>query len=74
MQVELQASQDVLLAQIENKGLAVETQCRSGFCGACRARLVRGQVSYDDTPLAFVSEGEVLICCAKAQTDVTLEL
>ncbi|EDB4732753.1 ferredoxin, partial [Salmonella enterica subsp. enterica serovar Typhimurium] len=27
-----------------------------------------------ETPIAFVKEGEVLVCCAKAKTDVTLEI
>ncbi|KGM26763.1 class I ribonucleotide reductase maintenance protein YfaE [Photorhabdus sp. RM96S] len=74
MNVQLQASNNVLLAQIENKGLTVETHCRSGFCGMCRVRLLKGQVAYDETPIAFVKEGEVLVCCAKAKTDVTLEI
>ncbi|WP_072000672.1 class I ribonucleotide reductase maintenance protein YfaE, partial [Klebsiella pneumoniae] len=52
----------------------VETHCRSGFCGMCRVRLLEGQVAYDETPIAFVKEGEVLVCCAKAKTDVTLEI
>ncbi|WP_231571496.1 MULTISPECIES: 2Fe-2S iron-sulfur cluster-binding protein [Xenorhabdus] len=47
-------SNNVLLAQIENKGLTVKTHCRSGFCGMCRVRLLKGQVAYDETPIAFV--------------------
>ncbi|MDF4310624.1 class I ribonucleotide reductase maintenance protein YfaE, partial [Vibrio parahaemolyticus] len=74
MNVQLQASNNVLLEQIENKGLTVETHCRSGFCGMCRVRLLKGQVAYDEIPVAFVKEGEVLVCCAKAKTDVTLEI
>ena len=74
MNVQLQASNNVLLEQIENKGLTVETHCRSGFCGMCRTRLVKGQVAYEEMPIAFVNEGEVLVCCAKAKTDVTLEI
>ncbi|NMV06885.1 2Fe-2S iron-sulfur cluster-binding protein, partial [Vibrio parahaemolyticus] len=49
-------------------------RCRSGFCGMFRVRLLEGQVAYDETPIAFVKEGEVLVCCAKAKTDVTLEI
>ncbi|HGE8240931.1 TPA: class I ribonucleotide reductase maintenance protein YfaE [Aeromonas veronii] len=74
MNIELHASSDVLLVQIERKGLAVETHCRSGFCGMCRTRLVKGQVAYEEMPISFVDEGEVLVCCAKAKTDVTLEI
>lgn len=74
MNIQLQASNSVLLAQIENTGITLETHCRSGFCGMCRVRLLEGQVIYDEIPIAFVKEGDVLVCCAKAKTAVTLEI
>ncbi len=65
MNVQLQASNNVLLAQIESKGLTVETHCRSGFCGMCRVRLLEGQVAYDETPIAFVKEGKCWFAALK---------
>lgn len=72
MNIQLHASNNVLLVQIESKGLTVEANCRSGFCGMCRVPIVEGQVAYDEAPVAFVRKGEVLVCCAKAITNVTL--
>lgn len=63
-----------LLQQIERKGIRVETQCREGFCGACRTTLVSGQVSYTEQPLAYAGAGEVILCCAMATTEVTLNV
>ncbi|EPV4597480.1 ferredoxin-like diferric-tyrosyl radical cofactor maintenance protein YfaE, partial [Shigella sonnei] len=33
-----------LLAALESHNVAVEYQCREGYCGSCRTRLVAGQV------------------------------
>lgn len=64
----------VLLEQIEKLGKSVEAQCRKGFCGACRTKIIAGKVHYDDEPLAYFDEDEVLVCCAKPQTNVVLSI
>ncbi|MBS0393798.1 MAG: 2Fe-2S iron-sulfur cluster binding domain-containing protein [Proteobacteria bacterium] len=53
--------------------------CRGGSCGACRARLLAGQVAYPrGRPLglsdADVGAGIALLCQAVAQTDLVVEL
>jgi len=53
--------------------LDVFTECRSGYCGACSTKLVNGVVSYKEEPVS-VKAGHVLVCCAIAHTDVTLEV
>ncbi|MFS2224428.1 class I ribonucleotide reductase maintenance protein YfaE [Pantoea sp. B65] len=63
-----------LLAQLEAHKTYIEYQCREGFCGACRIRLLKGEVCYVEKPLAFVQEGEILPCCCKASGDIELEL
>lgn len=62
-----------LLLQLEVKGISVFTECRSGYCGACSTKLVNGVVSYKEEPVSFKA-GHVLVCCAIAHTDVTLEV
>ncbi|MGM4948241.1 MOSC domain-containing protein [Tardiphaga sp. 866_E4_N2_1] len=52
-----------LLDLAEAEGVAVESDCRSGICGACVAKVISGQVAYDAEPIASVAEGEVLLCC-----------
>ncbi|WP_018690879.1 class I ribonucleotide reductase maintenance protein YfaE [Algicola sagamiensis] len=63
-----------LLTALEHHGLHVQYHCREGFCGACRCKLISGEVTYINEPLAFVREGEVLVCCSLPQTDIELEI
>lgn len=65
---------ETLLEGLERTGHAVEYQCRSGYCGACRTTLVAGEVSYQSTPLAFVAAGDILLCCCRPQGDVVLDI
>ncbi|OYD23123.1 class I ribonucleotide reductase maintenance protein YfaE [Oceanimonas baumannii] len=65
---------ETLLDGLERTGHAVEYQCRSGYCGACRTALVKGSVCYQQPPLAFVASGEVLPCCCRPEGDVTLNV
>lgn len=67
-------NQSALLETLEKNGIAHEYQCRSGYCGACRAKLLRGKVSYKQPPLAFLSADEVLLCCCQLETDLELDL
>ncbi|NDL65265.1 class I ribonucleotide reductase maintenance protein YfaE [Acerihabitans arboris] len=63
-----------LLDALEAHQVAVEFQCRSGYCGACRLRLLRGQVKYQQAPLALIQPGEILPCCCLPVADIELEL
>lgn len=63
-----------LLETLELHCQPVESQCRAGFCGACRTRLYQGQVRYLTTPLAFIGEDEILPCCCVPQTDLHIGL
>ncbi len=60
-------------------GLRLPHSCRSGNCGACRARLLRGSVHYPyGPPLGLSAEetatGYVLLCQARALGDLALEI
>ncbi|MBO1255570.1 2Fe-2S ferredoxin-like protein [Alteromonas sp. 5E99-2] len=63
-----------LLESIEAKNIEVPYHCRDGFCGACRCKLIKGDVDYTIDPLAFIDDDEVLLCCSVPLTDVTLKL
>ncbi len=71
--IQSDTTNSTLLNNLEAKGISVFTECRNGYCGACSTRLVKGVVSYKSKPMS-VKEGHVLVCCAKAHTDVTLEV
>lgn len=70
---QLQAGES-LLEGLERIGLQVEYQCRSGYCGACRTRLIAGQVRYRFTPLAHLNADEILPCCCVPCGNVVLDL
>jgi len=53
-----------LLELAEARGLSPEYSCRSGSCGTCVTKLVKGKVAYKTPPQAAIADGEVLICSA----------
>ncbi|GAB2914309.1 class I ribonucleotide reductase maintenance protein YfaE [Rheinheimera gaetbuli] len=72
--VEFDGSAPNLLNALEQQQLQVNFQCREGYCGACRCKLLQGEVRYLQEPLAFVRQGEFLPCCSVPLTDITVEI
>ena len=52
-----------LLESIEGQKIEIQSHCRDGYCGACRTKLLKGQVEYQTDPLAFIDDNEILPCC-----------
>ena len=63
-----------VLQCLESQKIDVAYQCREGYCGACRATLLTGNVEYNEEPLAFVREGEILLCCCKPNGNISISL
>jgi ferredoxin len=63
-----------LLESLEQQNIDVHYHCREGYCGACRSKLISGQVEYLTDPLAFIDDDEILPCCCKAISDIEIEL
>lgn len=63
-----------LLLALESHQVVVEYQCREGYCGSCRIRLLNGNVTYATQPLAFIQQDEILPCCCQAQGDIEIAL
>lgn len=63
-----------LLESLESAGMQIPYQCREGYCGSCRANLVEGEVAYLQEPMAWLNDGEVLLCCCVPKTDLSLKL
>ncbi len=53
-----------LLDLAERQGVAALSSCRSGVCGACSARLLKGCVDYPAAPAHDIDPGAALICVA----------
>lgn len=63
-----------LLDFAEAQGLRPDFSCRSGVCGTCKTRVLSGEVVYSDEPLDPVEPGHALICCARPNGSVDLDL
>ncbi|MFJ9629481.1 MOSC domain-containing protein [Streptomyces sp. NPDC101175] len=48
--------------------------CRTGVCHTCVTPLLSGTIAYSPEPLEPPPAGEVLICCARPDTDLVLDL
>lgn len=65
--------QETLLEGLERTGHEIEYQCRSGYCGGCRVRLLAGEVEYLEQPLAFIGADEILPCCCVPKSDIRID-
>lgn len=63
-----------LLDLAEQAGLKPSFNCRAGLCNTCQVRLRSGSIEYFELPLDTPENGEILLCCARPTTAVTLEL
>ncbi|RUO40982.1 (Fe-S)-binding protein [Pseudidiomarina aestuarii] len=66
-------SEGTLLEAMEAANIDTHYHCRDGFCGACRTKLVSGDVYYINEPLAFVRPGDCLPCCCVPASDLDLD-
>jgi ferredoxin len=72
------AADETVLDAALRAGLDVPHRCKGGNCGACRARLLEGEVVYPNgRPLGLsdveTADGLVLLCRAHAHSDLLLE-
>jgi uncharacterized protein YcbX/ferredoxin-NADP reductase len=67
-------NQSTLLQQADTAGISIASSCRAGLCGACRVKVVSGEVKQADAPaLPFIGEGMALACCCIPQDDVIID-
>ncbi|MGL5390701.1 MAG: class I ribonucleotide reductase maintenance protein YfaE, partial [Shewanella sp.] len=63
-----------LLRALESKKVQIFSECRSGFCGGCKTRIISGRVTYLTEPLAELKHDECLPCCCVPSGDLELDL
>nr|WP_241664554.1 class I ribonucleotide reductase maintenance protein YfaE [Ningiella ruwaisensis] len=66
-------NEDSLLIAMEKQQIDVHFHCREGFCGACRTKLLSGEVEYKVDPLACIDDDEILACCCIPISDVEIQ-
>ena len=69
-----QDNQVSLLEFAEACDVPTRWACRSGVCHTCVTPLLSGRTSYAPDPLEQPESGQVLVCCAKPETEVVLDL
>ncbi|WP_041063685.1 class I ribonucleotide reductase maintenance protein YfaE [Candidatus Tachikawaea gelatinosa] len=62
-----------LLNILEKNNIEIEFQCRQGYCGSCRMRLLKGKIIYYKKPLAFLKKGEILPCCCYIMSNLEIQ-
>lgn len=67
-----------LLQAALDAGFTLSYGCKNGACGSCKGTLVSGEVDYGKAqesalPQTERQAGKVLLCCARAKTDVVVE-
>ncbi|MFD2738906.1 2Fe-2S iron-sulfur cluster-binding protein [Sulfitobacter aestuarii] len=67
-------SANSLLELAEEAGLTPAFSCRAGICNTCRCGLKEGEVRYFEEPLDPPGPGEVLLCCARPEGRVVLDI
>ena len=70
---------EILLAALLSRGVRFTYSCQSGNCGACKCRLISGQVEqleFSDEALSQTqgSEGIILACRSRVCSDITIRL
>lgn len=67
-----------LLESALDAQLLVPYGCRDGACGACKGKVLTGEVDHGRSPETTLSaeeraQGMLLMCCAHAQSDLSIE-
>ena len=69
---------ETILDAALRQGLMLPYGCRDGLCGACRGKVLSGQVNHGKAQIHTLSDAEredgfALFCCATAQSDLLIE-
>jgi len=73
---EAEEGESILDAALRH-GVSLSYGCRNAVCGACKGKLLSGEISYEDLEPVALSEAEkaagmVLFCGAEPRSDVTI--
>lgn len=68
------SSGGTLLELAEACDVPTRWSCRTGVCHTCATPVLSGEVAYVREPLERPAPGETLLCCARADTDVVVDL
>ena len=69
---------ETLLDAALRQGLTLPHGCKDGACGACKGKIISGQVDHGNAQSHALkdeekADGMALYCCARAESDLTIE-
>ena len=72
------ASDETVLSAAIEAGYNLPYGCRNGACGACKGKVVSGEVDYGEHQKNALTDaekqaGQALFCCAKPLSDIVIE-
>lgn len=73
---EVACSEDEFILDVaERAGVQLDSSCRSGSCGTCKQKLLKGDIAYDGEldALSNIEPGFILTCSARAIGKVTID-
>lgn len=73
---EVACSEDEFILDVaEGAGVQLDSSCRSGSCGTCKQKLLKGDIAYDGEldALSNIEPGFILTCSARAIGKVTID-
>ena len=73
----VEADETILEAGLRH-GYTLPYSCRDGVCGACKGKVLQGEVDHGKYQASTLSQAEInvgmaLFCCAKPKTDLVIE-
>ncbi|MBA4502348.1 class I ribonucleotide reductase maintenance protein YfaE [Marinobacterium marinum] len=63
-----------LLDALEAQKIPAPYNCRGGYCGCCKLKLLEGEVDYVQDSLVDLKEGEILACCCRPRSHIEVAL
>ena len=69
------AENEYILDTAEKAEIEIENSCRAGTCGTCVAKVLKGEVTYEEDydALGGLEPGQVLTCCAKPVSSIVID-
>lgn len=69
------SDKEYILDAAEKVGIEIENSCRAGTCGTCSAKILKGEVTYEEDydALSGLESGEILTCCSKPVSSVVID-
>jgi ferredoxin len=58
-----------VLQLLIDSGYKPESACMSGYCGSCRCVMLKGEVTHDESMIAYKKNEEIIPCSAYIKSD-----